>query len=193
MFSKLSSFVSPNIKLVLLPKQNYMIKVFFLRLLLTFHYLLAYIYIADVFQYMLLKYVLYLCENNDPCSSRKAKKDVGTIELQVIMDSSVNVSTVPTGIAGCECQHVFKQICTWNLWHTSKVCLFYVALSMTSTQLWLYNQPREPWLEKTSSVRRITKHVRPVVTEALGLNLVSIRPHSLLKYTHILVELFTYQ
>lgn len=112
MFSKLSSFVSPNIKLVLLPKQNYMIKVFFLRLLLTFHYLLAYIYIADVFQYMLLKYVLYLCENNDPCSSRKAKTDVGTIELQVIMDSSVNVSTVPTGIAGCECQHVFKQICT---------------------------------------------------------------------------------
>lgn len=54
----------------------------------------------------------YIYENNNPCSSHEAKKDVGMIELQVIMDSNVNVSTVPTGIASCDCKHVFKQICT---------------------------------------------------------------------------------
>lgn len=43
--------------------------------------------------------------------------------------------------------------------------------------------------DKTHGTHTITKHLRPVVvTEALGLNLLSIRPHSLLKYTHILVK-----
>lgn len=72
----------------------------------------------------------------------------------------------------------------------SNVRLFNVSLSITSNGFYgTVRAATGATSDKTLGTHTITKHVRPVVvTEALGFNLLSIRPHSLLTYTHILVK-----
>lgn len=70
---------------------------------------------------------------------------------------------VPTDIARCEYQLVFKQICTWHLQLVRQTSN--VALSITSTRLLMLRSATGFTTGNTRSTPTITKHVRSVVTE----------------------------
>lgn len=73
-------------------------------------------------------------------------------------------STVHTGIIRCTWQPVFKENYDW---HVKSPFVLRCTLFITSTRFLTLRSATRATTGRTCSTRTITKHVRPVVTEAL--------------------------